>query len=125
MNHHHAADAYRAAAIETAPPVKILRMLYEGAIRFLTKAESCDAGSKDQVHWIRRAEDIVSELRITLDHEVNPDVSKQLDGLYGFCLDELGDAVMQRQPERIAEAKDVLATLLEAWKAVQIEGAQA
>lgn len=125
MNPNNAADTYLASAIETAPPVKILRMLYEGAIRFLLKAKACETASREQVTWIRKSEDIISELRITLDHTANPQVAASLDGLYGFCLDELGEAVIQRDPQRIDAAQDVLMTLLDAWKQVQIEGADA
>jgi len=123
MTRQNAADTYLESAIETAPPVKILRMLYEGAIRFLLKAKTFESASPEQVEWIRKSEDIISELRITLDHTVNPELAANLDGLYGFCLDELGDAVIKREPHHIDEAKEVLMTLLEAWKQVQIEGA--
>lgn len=119
-----AADAYLANAVETAPPVKILRMLYEGAIRYLLQAKQCEAASREQVEWIRKAEDIITELRITLDHEANPTVAKDLNELYGFCLTELGQAVIERDPARIDAAQDVLMTLLEAWRQVQVEGAQ-
>lgn len=125
MNPNNVADTYLASAVENAPPVKILRMLYEGAIRFLSKAKTCDPGSREQVEWIRKSEDIISELRITLDHTANPTVAASLDGLYGFCLDELGEAVIQRDARRIDAAQDVLATLLEAWKQVQLENAEA
>jgi flagellar protein FliS len=125
MNPNSVADAYLASAVENAPPVKILRMLYEGAIRFLIKAKACKTASREQVEWIRKCEDIISELRITLDHSANPQVAASLDGLYGFCLDELGDAVIQRDPSRIDGAQEVLTTLLEAWKQVQIESTEA
>jgi flagellar secretion chaperone FliS len=125
MTSNNAADTYLASAVETAPPVKILRMLYEGAIRFLLKAKACETASREQVEWIRKSEDIISELRVTLDHTVNAEVAASLDGLYGFCLDELGDAIIQRDPSHIDAAQDVLMTLLDAWKQVQIEGAEA
>jgi len=125
MTPSNAADTYLASSIETAPPVKILRMLYEGSIRFLLKAKTFEPGSAEYIEWIRKSEDIISELRITLDHAANPAVAASLDGLYGFCLDELGSAVNDRDPAHIDEAKEVLMTLLDAWKQVQIEGTQA
>jgi len=125
MNPNNAADTYLASAVETAPPVKILRMLYEGAIRFLLKAKACETASCEQIEWVRKSEDIISELRITLDHSANSEVAASLDGLYGYCLDELGDAIIKRDPSHIDAAKDVLMTLLDAWKQVQIEGAEA
>ena len=37
-----AANTYMAASVETAPPLKVVRMLYEGALRFISRAQ--DAG---------------------------------------------------------------------------------
>jgi hypothetical protein len=34
----HAADQYLESAVESAPPVKLVRMLVEGAVRFLDRA---------------------------------------------------------------------------------------
>ena len=42
MNPHSAASAYKEALYENAPPLKIVHMLYEGAIRFLAQAEQVD-----------------------------------------------------------------------------------
>ena len=33
------AQAYQSAAIENAPPLKVIRMLYAGALRFLGQAK--------------------------------------------------------------------------------------
>ncbi len=56
-----AASIYEQANIENAPPVKIVRLLYQGAIRFLDSASACDPQTKGSKfnYWLGRADEIV------------------------------------------------------------------
>lgn len=122
MNPNDAAQTYRESAIETAPPVKIVRLLYEGAIRFLDRACNCDAADPRSrfVHWLMRADAIVAELRISLEHDEAADVSKNLEQLYLFCERRIGDSMRERTVTGAEEARGVLHTLLSAWQHVEI-----
>jgi flagellar protein FliS len=117
MNHHQAADAYKSAAIENAPPLKIVRLLYAGAIRFLDQALAADAHDPrsifvDRVH---RADRIVSELRLALAHEHGSDVAHDLEQLYLFVEDRLAKAAVSRSAQWLREARLVLERLQSAW----------
>ena len=119
-----AASAYRAASIENAPPIKIVRMLYAGALRFLKRASETDpvqdpAGYADA---LGRADAIVTELRCSLDHDVGGELSTQLEALYVYVGDRIGEAVIERKPESIAYATNVLTTLFEGWNEVEAGG---
>ena len=120
-----AAEAYKQNAVENAPPIKIVRMLYAGALRFLGQAEAFDP-TTETVQFndrIRRAEAIVSELRLALDMQQNPEVCGQLEQLYVFVEDELREAFLARDKTHVANAKEILQTLGEAWDQVKLDSA--
>ncbi len=119
MNQSDAAAAYRNATFENAPPIKILRMLYEGAIRFLERAKGEEPGDDEYRRLIRRADDIVIELRASLDPEPNPELSAHLESLYVYVTGELGQAILERDPAHLENAIRVLSTLLEGWAQAQ------
>lgn len=125
MNTHNAAQAYKQASIENAPPIKIVRMLYEGALRFLDRAElaTSEGDFKLRGHWISRTEAIVSELRASLDVSVAPEVGQELDRLYEYCQHELSQAYLSQEGSGLSNARKVLRSLLDAWKSVEVHQA--
>ena len=88
MKTNNAANSYMSASVETAPPLKIVRMLYEGALRFLDRAEAAGVDTEDGRAWLGRTDAIIKELRISLDPNRDPEICEQLQGLYLFCEDE-------------------------------------
>lgn len=118
-----AAQAYLESSIENAPPIKIVRLLYEGALRYLDRATNADqAGRRGEFTlWLRRADAIVSELRASLDHEVNPEVGQNLDRLYVFVQERISQAILQRSAEPIPAARGVMSKLLDGWRGVEVE----
>jgi flagellar protein FliS len=121
MNNTNAAAAYRTAQFEGAPPLKILQLLYAGAIRYLNIARETDPGDTAYRENIHRAEEIVNELRASLDHAPNPELSQQLESLYLFMNHELSRALLEQDPSGIDATVKVLTTLLEGWKAASEE----
>ena len=123
MNAYEAARAYTVNSIESAPPVKITRLLYEGAIRFLDRALLCEPGDPRSqfTHWALRADAIVVELRCALDHEVGTTTSKDLERLYLYCEELIHTATSQRDGAALHEARKVLSTLLDGWKQVELQ----
>ena len=97
MNSKHAAAAYKQDTFENAPPLKIVRMLYAGAIRFLDQAVSCDADDPESefAYWVGRADAIVCELRIALvaPTEGDPTIQQNLEDLYLFVEKKLCEAM--------------------------------
>jgi flagellar protein FliS len=120
MNHQDAAQAYRRTAIEDAPPVKIVRMLYAGAIRFLDQALAQDPSDPNStfVDRLHRADRIVTELRLALIHDHAPSLGENLESLYLFVEARLAQAAVQRGPEPVREAKLILERLQGAWDLV-------
>ena len=115
MKNHSAANTYMAASVETAPPLKIVRMLYEGALRFISRAQDAGVDSPEGCAWIGRADAIVKELRISLDPNRDAEICEQLEGLYLFCEDELARATDEADVAGLENAAEVLSILKEAW----------
>jgi len=120
-----AADAYKSSSIENAPGIKVIRMLYEGALRFLDRALAVEADDPEFGMWVTRADAIVVELRCSIEPEHAPELSENLSRLYLFAEDQLSHALMERKKEGVEQAKQVLTTLLEAWKAIELQGGAA
>ncbi|MCZ6597865.1 MAG: flagellar export chaperone FliS [Planctomycetota bacterium] len=118
-----AVSRYKSEAIESAPPVKIVRLLYEGAMRFLDQAAQIDPKTEG-IRFrekLSRAQAIVTELRIALDHEQGSDVSLPLEQLYLFVEQQILRAWEDYATDAITNAHQVLATLHDAWRKVEIE----
>jgi len=113
-----AAAAYRTAHIENAPPLKLVQMLYEGALRFLDQAEGALAGGEGARFQERclRAMAIVAELRAALDPTQAPELAANLEALYLFAEDGIKDAMRADSSAPLGAARDVLRTLLDGWK---------
>ncbi len=109
--------AYKQQSILTAPPERLVVMLYDGCLRFLFQSayamrEGDRAQSQDRM---RRAEAIIDELTVTLDHERGGEVASRLQGIYAFCRRHLMEAALEQNAGKIDEVSDLLSELREAW----------
>jgi flagellar protein FliS len=121
------AQAYRQAAFETAPPIKIVTLLYEGAIRFLDRARGADSSEQAGAFTqnCSRADAIVNELRASLDHEQGNPTSRDLERLYLFVQERIAQGVLERRREPLEAARRVMATLHEGWSKLDLQSAPA
>lgn len=123
MNSHSAASAYREAAFESAPPIKIVHMMYEGAIRFLGQAEQLDPHSQSREfnELVNRTQAIVQELRLAVRNDHAPDLAEKLESLYHYVETQIRDAFLDRKVEPLGDAISVLKILLDGWKKIGTE----
>lgn len=123
MSYAQAAATYQRNAILTASPEKLVKLLYDGAIRNLEKCriglgEARTSHSADVGNAISRAIGIIGELRASLDHTAGGNISQDLDRLYEYSLDQLSQSNVSRKPEGVNNALRVLRTLKEGWDAI-------
>jgi flagellar protein FliS len=123
MNQNAAAQAYKEEAFQNAPPLKIVRLMYQGALRFIDQAAASDPRDPRSpfVERLTRADAVVAELRLALDSGPAPQVAAELERLYLFVESSLQRALLERSVEPLPGARDVLAKLLEAWSQVELE----
>jgi len=117
------AAAYKNTSFEAAPPLKILRMLYAGALRFIDRAAACDPRDPTSqfVDLVYRAEAIVTELHLSLEAQAEPEFVERMGSLYDFVSSELQQALVERSVEPLDNARAVLAKLADAWSRVEVE----
>lgn len=115
-----AAEQYRRNMIMTASPEKLVALLIDGALRFMDQAKTAieegNVGPAGEA--LSRTFAIVTELRGSLDKDAAPDLSQNLDRLYGFILDRVVSANRQRKLEPLAEAREIMVTIKEGWDGV-------
>jgi flagellar biosynthetic protein FliS len=120
-----AARLYREQAVEAASPVRIVRLLLERALRGIDAAAAADARDprSNFVAELCRANEIVLELRAAIDPAAAPDTAVATDALYRFVNDQIHASLARRDAEPALAARPVLATLLDAWRALEQESA--
>lgn len=115
--------AYRQQAILTAPPGRLVVMLYDGCLRFLFQSAHAmrEGDRQTSLQRMRRAEAIIDELTITLDHDRGGVIASRLHGIYAFSRRQLLDAWREGDADKIDEVSSLLSELRDAWS--EIEGA--
>jgi flagellar secretion chaperone FliS len=114
--------AYRQQAILTAPPGRLVVMLYDGCLRFLFQSAHAmrEGDRQTSLQRMRRAEAIIDELTVTLDHDRGGVIASRLHGIYAFSRRQLLDAWREGDADKIDEVSGLLSELRDAWS--EIEG---
>lgn len=119
-------QAYRESAVLTAPPERLVVMLYDGARRFLFQAATAmrDGDVPTAHERLRRAERIVEHLLATLDMSQG-EIAERLEAIYVFCLEQLSEGRMKQDAARLDTVARLLGELREAWAQLADGGAGA
>ncbi len=125
MDAHEAVSAYANSKFDNAPPLKIVHLLYEGAIRFLRQAQEMDPAADPAAFTVRlnKADAVVSELRLSLEPEQSPELCDHLNGLYEFVQDQIRESILEGSSETLPGAISVLEKLLEGWRGIGMTAA--
>ena len=112
------ANAYQRNAIMTATPAELTLMLYEGAIKFCNIAivaiEKKDIEKANAN--IKKAQAIINELRVTLDHKYS--VWEDFERVYDYIARRLLEANLQKDIEIIEDALKYIRDMRDTWKEV-------
>jgi flagellar protein FliS len=123
-----ASSTYKETKIKTASQGQLIIMLYEEAVRQLNIAieilELKNENKKihDKIEKINKAvmkaEEIITELMVSLDFDQGGDVAKNLFALYSWFNKELLEASISQDVERIKNVKNMFCELQESWKKI-------
>ena len=107
--------------ILTADPVKLVQLLYRGAIEAVAAARAKLASGeiKSRSAAVSKAIEILAELASTLDHEKGGELSVRLAALYDYMQRRLIDGNSGQADAPLAEVGRILQTLEEAWLQVK------
>ncbi len=122
MNTNNPVQAYKETQIKTANQIRLIVMLYDGAIRHLNHAlDSFSEGFKryDVINrHIITAQDILSELTASLDFDKGGTLAKNLFSIYSFMNRQLMEANMKKDPTELKTIKRLLTVLRDAWQEI-------
>jgi len=123
MTYAQAAATYQRNAVLTASPEKLVKMLYDGAIKNLEKSriglsDQKTARSQEVGQSLSKAMGILGELRASLDHAAGGQIARDLDRLYEFGLDQLSQSNLTRTPAGVNSTLQVMRTLKEGWDGI-------
>ncbi len=114
-------QAYQNNAVNTASSGELTMMLYNGCVKFIKRAiqhtENNDYASKNE--QIQKAQDIITELMLTLDPNV--ELSKQLMALYDYAQFQLREGNIKNDVSLLQEGLSIVEELRDTWKQVMLE----
>lgn len=124
MVYNQAYNAYKKASVNTASQAELVVLLYEGAVKKLTSASSkftpdgklpvanIESFSSD----VLRAQEIITELQVSLDMEKGGEISRNLMALYIFFNDQLRSANISKSKDKIDSVLNMMKQLTESWR---------
>jgi len=118
MTGHAVIEQYQRNAIISAPPERLLIMLYDGALRNLNLSlRKLSAGDRAGFSLnLGRVQAIVGELLNCLDVKAGKEIGKNLERLYLFVIDRLIEANLKCDGTGIQHSIHILKTLKEGWE---------
>lgn len=109
---------YLDTTAETATPLDLILMLYQGVLRFTAQAsqavERRDVGEAHRS--LVRAQDIVSELAASLNRDEGGATAESLLALYEYSYRQLVDANVRKDAAPAEEVASLFRDLLPAWQ---------
>ena len=111
------AQNYLRTKVLTATPEQLQLMLYDGALRFGEQARVAlqERRFEDSYKLISRTQKIITELSITLKHDVSPELCSKLAALYTFVYKKLIEANIDHEVSAMDEALSILRYQRETW----------
>jgi flagellar protein FliS len=111
---------YQKNDISTSNPLKIILILYDGAIKFLRKsvafAEESDI--KNRNIYANKARDIIVEFNNSLNVEVGGEIATKLRSLYFFMDRQLMESNWHNDVQGLNDVINLLSSLREGWQDV-------
>lgn len=120
MNQKSYYSAYKTNQISDADQGKLILMMYDGAIQFITQAKN-KLEKKDIAGmglYLGKAGGVISELANSLDGSAGGDISRSLENLYNFITKELLLANIKKDPQMLLRLISMLSKLREAWQQI-------
>jgi len=115
---------YRRSSVLTADGKRLVLMCYEGAIDHLKmgKQKYMDKDFEGKAKAFIKVQDILNELRCSLDFEKGGEIAKNLDALYRYILRGLIHADVNKDMKAVDEAIWMLGELKSAWEQAFYKG---
>ncbi len=126
MAYQNAYAAYQKTNVNTASQGRLVVLLYEGAVKHLKAALNLfDENDKIKpanieqfgIH-LQKTQAIITELQVSLDMEKGGDIARNLMSLYVYFNEELMDATISHNKQKIEFVLNKVDELAEAWRTI-------
>ena len=128
MPYKNATATYKETKVKTAGQGQLIVMLYDEAVKQLTKAvelvqlnksDKKDPGRIEHINKsLMKTEEIITELTVSLDFEQGGEISKNLFSLYTWFNRELVESNINQDINRMLTVRDMLSDLRNTWSTV-------
>lgn len=120
MSQRNISNIYKQNQIQSASPKDLVILLYEGCIKKIRLAElALEENRLDLVNEnLIKAQDIITELSNTLDMDKGGEIAESLDSLYDYLLNELYQANIHKDSDKMVYVREQMTELLESWKEI-------
>ena len=128
MSYNNAISTYKETKVKTAGQGQLIVLLYDEAVKQLTKAiellelnskQKKDPGRIEQINKaVMKTEEILTELMVSLDFEQGGEISQNLFSLYTWFNRELLEANINKDIYRIVTVRDMLSDLKVTWSKI-------
>lgn len=111
-------ETYKTNSVTTASPGELTLMLYNGCLKFIHLAKQAMVENNIEAKNlnIQKAQNIVSELMVTLNMEL--DVSKNMQSLYEYANRRLMEANIRQDSVILEEVEELITEFRDTWKQV-------
>ena len=122
---HPDANRYLEQQISTATPAMLTAMLFDGLVASALRAvDALEAGQAATARRsLLRAQEIVLELRSSLNHDAGGELSRNLDRLYEFVYHKLIKASVSNDLAGLRAAIDIVSSLRDSWREACVDHA--
>jgi flagellar protein FliS len=120
-----ALSAYKETKVQTAGQGQLILMLYDEAIKQLDQGLDLlkqyakgrnDPGKIENIaKALLKAQEIITELQVSLDFEQGGEIAKNLFSLYAWFNQEIIESNITKDVPRVADVRAMLADLRSAW----------
>jgi flagellar protein FliS len=129
-----ASSTYKETTIKTAGQGQLIVMLYDEAVKQLSKAvellELDNTGKKDPrrieqiFNAVMKTEEILTKLMVSLDFEQGGKKKKNLFSLYTWFNRELLEANINKDKNRMITVRDMISDLRNAWSQISNQSSE-
>lgn len=109
---------YQTNSVMTASPAELTLMLYNGAIKFCNQAIECleKKQLQESHNYIIRAQNIIEELRATLDTQFA--IAQEMERMYIFIYELLIEANIEKNAQKIQDATGLIREFRDVWQEI-------
>lgn len=110
-------DLYRKTAVNSASPLQLIIMLYDGALKQLNNGKRAMLQNDvfEQNKCLVKAQKIIAELISCLDMKQGAEIAQNLLALYSFCYNKLVECNIEDNVNGIDQVMVVLSNLKSGW----------